>query len=244
MLKFLKEKAKSSCPKFNQHGETEELYFSSYDMYKKFSTYWVDGKGTHAPNVIMEDKCSCPNNCGLCSNHLSHSGLANMIVTNRCDLLAGIASSMSIGLEGVHVWTKSWSSKRNDETLRFERPIPGNFMQITGGEPMLEDIADLIKIMKEEGVEHIQMKTNGIRHAMDPEADEVRMAGCNNLYLSADGVIKNKSKEPLGNSICIRHFRKTGTTVVFVPTVIKSINDKELGGIIRYAQRTWTLSMQ
>ena len=58
------------CP---THGETEELYFGSYDMYKKFSTYWVDGKGAHAPNVIMEDKCSCPNNCGLCSNHLSHS---------------------------------------------------------------------------------------------------------------------------------------------------------------------------
>ena len=67
------------CP---THGECEELYFGSYDLYNKFSTYWVDGKGAHAPNVMI-DKCSCPNNCGLCSNHLSHSGLANMIVTNR-----------------------------------------------------------------------------------------------------------------------------------------------------------------
>ena len=70
------------CP---THGECEELYFGSYEMYKKFSTYWMDGKGAHSPNVMI-DKCSCPNNCGLCSNHLSHSGLANMIVTNRCDL--------------------------------------------------------------------------------------------------------------------------------------------------------------
>ena len=60
------------CP---THGECEELYFGSYDMYKKFSTYWVDGKGAHAPNVVMQDKCSCPNNCGLCTNHLSHSCL-------------------------------------------------------------------------------------------------------------------------------------------------------------------------
>ena len=59
------------------------------------------------------------------------------------------------------------------KTLRAERPIPGNSMQITGGEPMLrDDIADVIKIMKEEGVDHIQMNTNGIRHAMDPEAAE------------------------------------------------------------------------
>ena len=39
-----------TCP---THGECEELYFGSYDMYKKFSTYWVDGKGAHAPNVMM-----------------------------------------------------------------------------------------------------------------------------------------------------------------------------------------------
>src|SRR3989338_399952 len=74
--------------------------------------------------------------------------------------------------------------------LKAERPIPGNSIQITGGEPMLrEDIADVIKIMKEEGVDHVQMNTNCIRHAMDPEAArEVRLAGCNNLYLSFDGV--------------------------------------------------------
>ena len=71
-----------TCP---THGECEELYFGSYEMYNKFSTYWMDGKGAHAPNVMI-DKCSCPNNCGLCTNHLSHSGLSNMIITNRCDL--------------------------------------------------------------------------------------------------------------------------------------------------------------
>ena len=48
------------CP---THGECEELYFGSYEMYKKFSTYWMDGKGAHSPNVMI-DKCSCPNNCG------------------------------------------------------------------------------------------------------------------------------------------------------------------------------------
>ena len=33
------------CP---THGECEELYFGSYQMYNKFSTYWMDGKGAHA----------------------------------------------------------------------------------------------------------------------------------------------------------------------------------------------------
>ena len=49
------------------HGECEELYFGSSDMYDKFSTFWQDGKGMHAPNVMIE---KCPNNsftCGLCT---------------------------------------------------------------------------------------------------------------------------------------------------------------------------------
>jgi hypothetical protein len=228
-----------TCP---THGECEELYFGSYDMYKKFSTYWVDGKGAHAPNVIMADKCSCPNNCGLCSNHLSHSGLANMIVTNRCDLTCWYCFFyVKKGLEGAYMYEPDHDQVRAMmKTLRAERPIPGNSMQITGGEPMLrDDICDVIKIMKEEGVDHIQMNTNGIRHALDPEAArEVRLAGCNNLYLSFDGVTartnpKNHWEIPYALDSC----RKTGTTVVFVPTVIKSINDHELGGIIRYAQK-------
>ena len=177
-----------TCP---AHGECEELYFGSYEMYNKFSTYWMDGKGAHAPNVMVE-KCACPNNCGLCSNHLSHSGLANMIVTNRCDLTCWYCFFyVKKGLEGAYMYEPSRDQVRAMmKTLRAERPIPGNSMQITGGEPMLrEDITEVIKIMKEEGVDHIQMNTNGIRHAMDPEAArEVRMAGCNNLYLSFDGV--------------------------------------------------------
>ena len=94
-------------------------------------------------------------------------------------------------IEGAYMYEPDHTQIRGMmKTLRAERPIPGNSMQITGGEPMLrEDIADVIKIMKEEGVDHIQMNTNGIRHAMDPEAArEVRLAGCNNLYLSFDGV--------------------------------------------------------
>jgi uncharacterized radical SAM superfamily Fe-S cluster-containing enzyme len=227
-----------TCP---THGECEELYFGSYELYKKFSTYWMDGKGTHAPNVTI-DKCSCPNNCGLCSNHLSHSGLANMIVTNRCDLTCWYCFFyVKKGLEGAYMYEPTHDQVRAMmKTLRAEKPIPGNSIQITGGEPMLrDDITDIIKIMKEEGVGHIQMNTNGIRHAMDPEAArEVRLAGCNNLYLSFDGVTprtnpKNHWEIPYTLDSC----RKTGTTVVFVPTVIKSINDHELGGIIRYAKK-------
>ena len=51
------------------------------------------------------DVCSCPANCGLCSNHLSHTGLSNIIVTNRCDLTCWYCFFyVKKGLEGAYVY--------------------------------------------------------------------------------------------------------------------------------------------
>ncbi|HYC11951.1 MAG TPA: radical SAM protein [Nitrososphaerales archaeon] len=227
-----------TCP---EHGETEELYFGSYEMYSKFSRYWRDGKGTHAANVPL-DVCSCPANCGLCSNHLSHTGLSNIIVTNRCDLTCWYCFFyVKKGLEGAYVYEPTLDQVREmARALKSERPVAGNSVQITGGEPTIrEDLPTIIKIMKEEGVDHIQLNTNGINLALNPGlAKRLKEAGVSNLYMSFDGVTpktnpKNHWEAPYAIDAC----RKVGVGVVLVPTVIKSINDHELGDIIRFGQR-------
>ena len=225
------------CP---DHGEIEELYFGSFEMYKKFSTYWTDGKGTHAPNVPI-DKCACPTNCGLCSNHLSHTGLGNMIVTNRCDLTCWYCFFyVKKGLEGAYVYEPTLDQVRDmARTLRSQRPVPGNSLQITGGEPTLRaDLPEIIKIIKDEGVDHVQLNTNGISLALNQDlALTLRKAGLSNLYMSFDGVSpktnpKNHWEAPLAIDSC----RKAGVGVVLVPTVIKSINDHELGDILNFGR--------
>jgi hypothetical protein len=227
-----------TCP---DHGETEELYFGSYEMYSKFSRYWKDGKGTHAANVPM-DACSCPANCGLCSNHLSHTGLSNIIVTNRCDLTCWYCFFyVKKGLEGAYVYEPTQDQIREmARSLKAERPVPGNSVQITGGEPTLrEDLPAIVRILKEEGVDHIQLNTNGINLALDPGlAKRLKDAGVSNLYMSFDGVTpktnpKNHWEAPYAIEAC----RSVGVGVVLVPTVIRSINDHELGDIIRFGQR-------
>jgi tetraether lipid synthase len=227
-----------TCP---EHGETEELYFGSYQMYSKFSRYWKDGKGTHAANVPM-DVCSCPANCGLCSNHLSHTGLSNIIVTNRCDLTCWYCFFyVKKGLEGAYVYEPTLDQIREmGRSLKSERPVAGNSVQITGGEPTIrEDLPTIIKILKEEGVDHIQLNTNGINLALNPSlAKRLKDAGVSNLYMSFDGVTpktnpKNHWEAPYAIDAC----RKVGVGVVLVPTVIRSINDHELGDIIRFGQR-------
>jgi len=226
-----------TCP---EHGETEELYYGSYEMYKKFSAYWTDGKGTHAPNVIA-GKCACPMNCGLCSNHLSHTGLANIIVTNRCDLTCWYCFFyVKKGLEGAYVYEPDQEQIRAMvRTLRAERPVPGNSLQITGGEPTLrDDLPDIVRIIREEGVEHIQLNTNGINIALNPElAVKLKEAGLSNLYMSFDGVTpKTNPKNHWEAPYALDNCRKANLGVVLVPTIIKSVNDHELGPILRFAQ--------
>ena len=136
-----------TCP---QHGETEELYFGSYEMFAKFSRYWKDGKGTHAANVPM-DVCSCPANCGLCSNHLSHTGLSNIIVTNRCDLTCWYCFFyVKKGLEGAYVYEPTLAQVREmARTLKRIRDERG--LSIVVSEQVLSfalDIADRVLVIE------------------------------------------------------------------------------------------------
>jgi uncharacterized radical SAM superfamily Fe-S cluster-containing enzyme len=125
-------------------------------------------------------------------------------------------------------------------SLKAERPVAGNSVQITGGEPTLrEDLAEIVKILKEEGVDHVQLNTNGINLALDPTlAKKLKLAGVSNLYMSFDGVTpktnpKNHWEAPHAIDSC----RNAGIGIVLVPTVMRSVNDHELGEIIRFGQR-------
>jgi uncharacterized radical SAM superfamily Fe-S cluster-containing enzyme len=227
-----------SCP---EHGETEELYFGSEAAYARFGRYWKDGRGVFPANVPL-DSCSCPANCGLCTEHLSHTGLSNIDVTNRCDLSCWYCFFyVRKGLEGAYVYEPSLDKIREmARSLKAERPVAGNSVQVTGGEPTLRrDLPQIVRILKEEGVDHVQLNTNGINLALDPGlAVRLREAGVSNLYMSFDGVTpktnpKNHWEAPYALESC----RKAGIGVVLVPTVIRSVNDHELGDIIRFGER-------
>jgi len=226
------------CP---EHGRTEELYFGSYRTYVRFSRYWKDGKGVLPANVPL-DGPACPANCGLCPDHLSHTGLSNIDVTNRCDLTCWYCFFyVRKGLEGAFVYEPSLDQIREmARSLKAERPVAGNSVQITGGEPTLRsDLDQIVRILKEEGVDHVQLNTNGINLALDPGlATRLREAGVSNLYMSFDGVTpKTNPKNHWEVPYAIESCRRAGMGVVLVPTVMKSVNDHELGDIIRFGQR-------
>ena len=122
--------------------------------------------------------------------------------------------------------------------LRSEKPVPCNAVQLTGGEPCLrDDLLDIIKICKEEGIEHVQLNTDGIRLALNPDlALQVRKAGVNTVYLSFDGTTeKTNPKNHKEIPAILENCRKAGLGIVLVPTIIKSVNDQEVGPIVGFA---------
>lgn len=132
--------------------------------------------------------------------------------------------------------------------MRKQRPWVPNAVQLTGGEPLLRsDLVELIRRIKEEGITHIQLNTNGIaiarrwiENGMDDAVDYVsrlRKAGVNTVYLSFDGVSpRTNPKNHWEIPYILEAFKRGGmTSVVFVPTVINNYNTDELGKIISFA---------
>jgi hypothetical protein len=223
---------KKKCP---QHGEFEDLYWGDYQMYLKAIKFAHDGKGITNPNVNIENPI-CPTACGLCKMHKSHTALGNIVVTNRCNLQCFYCFFYAKAMGYVYEPTLE-QIRMMLRIMREEKPVPANAVQLTGGEPCIrDDIIEIIKIAKEEGYDHVQLNTNGIRLSQSLEfAKKVKEAGVNTLYLSYDGTTpETNPKNHWEIPKILENCRKTDLGIVLVPTVINSINDHDVGNILDF----------
>jgi len=230
------------------HGEQEELYWGDVHLYNRAKKFAQDGWGIENPNT--EEKQGCPWDCGLCPRHKSHTALGNIVLTNRCDLACWYC--FFYAKEGQPVYEPSLEEIRKMMVaMKEEKPIGCNALQLTGGEPTIrEDLVEIIEMARDVGYDHVQLNTDGIRMAKEPElVKKVRAAGVNTVYLSFDGVTKktnpkNHWEVPYVLDNCrqtVGLYPGTGMGrnfplgIVLVPTVINGYNDHELGDILNFA---------
>ncbi|HEX3001162.1 MAG TPA: radical SAM protein [Methanoregula sp.] len=223
---------KRTCP---SHGSSRHLYWSDAEMYHRFQKYDAVGNGIFNPQSATPAE-SCPTACGLCNNHHSQTLLANVDLTNRCNLDCDFcfANARACGF----VYEPGFDDVvKMLQVLRDEKPVPAPAVQFSGGEPtMRDDLTEIIKKAKSMGFPQVQIATNGVKLAKDPAlAQQLKDAGLNTVYLHFDGVSKETNPFLAIHEKALANLKKVGLGTVLVPTVIRGRNDKEVGDIIRFA---------
>ncbi|MHC1625959.1 MAG: tetraether lipid synthase Tes [Methanoculleaceae archaeon] len=220
-----------TCP---EDGEYTGLYWSDADLYHRFEKSDYVGTGVTNPNRSREK--GCPLDCGLCDQHHSATLLANIDVTNRCNLNCDFcfANARACG----YLYEPSFDQiVEMMKMLRAERPVPPPAIQFAGGEPTLrDDLVEIVEKAKELGFAQVQIATNGIALADDPDLVlELKEAGLSTVYLHFDGLTKDTNPQLRKSLKCVENCSEHRMGTVLVPTVIRGRNDHEVGDIIRYA---------
>jgi len=221
-----------TCP---EHGPFKALYWSDADMYRRYEQYEWEGSGVENPQKTASIE-ECPTACGLCNNHKSTTLLANIDLTNRCNLNCDFCFANARACGFVYEPTFEQIVEML-QMLRDEKPCPVPAVQFSGGEPtMRDDLVDIIKKAREMGINQVQLATNGIKLSRDPEyVKELKKAGLSTVYLHFDGVTKETNPFIRLSKKVIENCAACGQGVVLVPTVIKGQNDHEVGDIIKFA---------
>ena len=235
---------KKTC---SEHGLFQELYWSDYDQYLRAEKFGYVGDGIENPHT--EKKHGCPYDCGICPEHKSHTALAIIDVTNRCNLKCPVCFANASAAGYVYEPTAEQITGML-ENLHNNKPVPATALQFSGGEPTIRnELFDFIKKAKEIGFKHVEVNTNGVRIAQDPEyAKKLKAAGVSTIYLQFDGLTPEVYKFIRGLDLletkmkALENLRKAGyDSIVLVVTLVKGVNDQQIGDIIKFAAKNFDL---
>lgn len=225
-----------------KHGSFKDVYWSDYELYLKAKKFEHIGDGLHNPQTRRTDR-GCPFDCGICNEHKSHTALAIIDVTNRCNLKCPFCFAHA-GAAGYVYEPSTEELKAVINRFALNKPVKPPGIQFSGGEPTLrKDLPELIAYAKEKGIHHIEVNTNGVRLAKSVGyCMELWDAGTCAIYLQFDGLTSDIYLTTRGVDLLklkmqvIENCRKIGfDAVVLVPTLIRGVNDHQLWDIVNFA---------
>lgn len=181
----------------------------------------------------------CPNDCGLCQNHIRDGCCVLLELTNRCNLRCPVCFA-SAGEQSPHDLSLEEIERQYDYLMAHGGPFN---IQLSGGEPTLrEDLDEIIALGREKGFSFFQLNTNGLRIAEEPGYGEyLAKAGVSVVFLQFDGLTDEIYQTLRGAALAdakrraIDVCKAAGLPVVLVPTVAPGVNDHTLGEILRFA---------
>jgi uncharacterized radical SAM superfamily Fe-S cluster-containing enzyme len=233
--------------KCSEHGFFQDVYWSDYEQYLRAERFRCDGDGLNNPRT--ETVNGCPYDCGICPQHKSHTALAIIDVTNRCNLKCPVCFANAAAAGYVYEPTLE-EIKKMLKNLRQNDPVPATALQFSGGEPTVRnDLFELIRMAKEFGFNHVEVNTNGVRLAQSVDyCKKLKEAGISTVYLQFDGLKPEVYRFTRGIDLldvkmkAIENCRKAGiNSIVLVVTLVKGVNDNQLGDIMRFAVQNFDI---
>lgn len=220
------------CP---EHGPCEAVIWRGEP---DFSAWRRPKTPSGPPATQTEAGRGCPFDCGLCPEHGQHTCTAVVEVTGACDLGCPVCYASAGGSADGDPPARLLAERL--ERLRREAG-PCN-LQFSGGEPTLRhDLPEIIASARPLGFGLAQLNTNGLRLGREPGyAEELARAGLQSVFLQFDGsdlaCIALRGRPLLREKLAaIEACGRAGLGVVLVPTLLRGVNEGELGQILRTA---------
>jgi len=227
-----------TCP---EHGPYRELISTDVTFYKLMlqrDRAHPDG----VTNPLPAQQASCPNACGICGDHLSPTVMINIDLTNRCNLNCPICFANADARQCVVEWSLDQVRQMLDTACATHEVQPA-CLQYTGGEPTVHpQFIEALQEANKRDFAQIQIATNGIKFAYDPQlAFQASQAGLNIVYMQFDGLDDEVYKQTRGRPLvdiklkAIDNLYQAGVRTILVPTIVKGVNDQQIGKIFRFA---------
>ena len=223
-----------------EHGRERVLIADDAAYYRKAREVFI--KTPEMPRLFnTEQRWGCPYDCGLCPEHMQHSCLTLIEITDHCNLKCPICYAES----GPHRpgFRDLATVERMLDAVVANEGEP-DVVQISGGEPTLHpDFFAILDAAKRRPIRHLMVNTNGLRIAREPEF-AARLAGYQpgfEVYLQFDSLRDEVHEELRGARLgeirrrALQHLNEHDVSTTLVVTVKKGLNDHELGEIVEFA---------
>ncbi len=222
------------------HGTERVLISDDADYYRLCREVFV--KAPEMPQRFATDMhYGCPYDCGLCPDHMQHSCLTVLEVTDHCNLRCPTCYAAS-GPERLTHRSMADIRRMLDAVVASEGEA--DVLQISGGEPTLHpDFFSILDEARARPIRHLMLNTNGIRIAQD-EAFAQRLASYApgfEVYLQFDSFRREALMDLRGADLrrvreqALERLNALNLSTTLVVTVKRGINDDEIGEIIRFA---------
>lgn len=221
------------------HGSERVLISDDVEYYRLCREVFV--KHPEMPqrfNTKME--YGCPYDCGLCPDHMQHSCLSIVEITDNCNLNCPVCYAES-GTHREQHKPLAEIIKMLDAVVKNEGEA--DVMQLSGGEPTLHpQFWEILDAAKARPIKHVMINTNGIVLAKDKDFVK-RLASYApgvEVYLQFDSFRAEVHQQLRGADLrrirqqALENLNEVNLSTTLVVTLKKGLNDDEIGEIIEF----------